>query len=455
MSLSFHNSPEVQWAVQVSLGECEVKKDNDTNKLYTTYTLIFRIGDDTHKLISRYSELLSIHESLEKQGLLAHAWRSNSLSKPVFPAKTWFKDMTKPKNYTKRAQEILKYFQKLTSKPRILSDSKFQKGIQLPKKLRKNIKDIAKDLVLFICFISIYIYSILFLHVYIIYIFLCIYTLDILYVYVCDLNKFIKKARKKLITIYNERDSSLSKEINRIPKTPKGKPKPNKMNFVKKNGNIKSYSQTNGNNTKNGNKSKVISKNKGNNKKIKKIANVSDNSNNISKNYKYYYNDGNIVKKNKYPNSYYEPKCNVNKKSIQQKNIENLGELLDNMEASLSKNMMDFDERPLEPNIQDNNEKYYKILKDHYIFDINDILPNNEIIDSDIYNMDYNDDINNTTNKPSTYNDKIICNKLNTYFDELKKPYNYNIRNIALDVRDALLETCEIFDIDPNDFDDP
>ena len=52
--------------------------------------------------------------------LIQNAWANNPTKKPIFPAKTWFQDMTKKKNYTKRATELLKFGYKTTRNTQIL-----------------------------------------------------------------------------------------------------------------------------------------------------------------------------------------------------------------------------------------------------------------------------------------------------------------------------------------------
>ena len=80
---------------------------------------------------------------MTRSGILDRAFDFNP---PAFPPKTWLKDMTKPKNYEKRASQLLEYFEYLVSKPIILKDALFQKEIQLPKHLQKQMSEIAMDL---------------------------------------------------------------------------------------------------------------------------------------------------------------------------------------------------------------------------------------------------------------------------------------------------------------------
>ena len=103
----------------------------------------FRIGEETHSFTSRYAKLYKFHESLLKN---EDFQKSFSYNPPDFPPKSWFTDFTKPKNYKKRANKILKYFRILTSRPSILRNKQFQKGIDLPPNLQKLISQIAKGL---------------------------------------------------------------------------------------------------------------------------------------------------------------------------------------------------------------------------------------------------------------------------------------------------------------------
>lgn len=58
---------------------------------------------------------------------------------------SYFTDYTKPKNYNKRAHKLLKWFELLLSKPAVLRDKTFQKGIHLPKHLQDKMTEIAID----------------------------------------------------------------------------------------------------------------------------------------------------------------------------------------------------------------------------------------------------------------------------------------------------------------------
>eukprot|EP00483_Globobulimina_turgida_P010134 UN10153 len=127
--------------VKVELGPCRVVRDEKGK--FTTYTLNFRIAQETHSFTSRYAKLYKFHESLLKNEEFQKSFAYNP---PDFPPKSWFTDYSKPKNYRKRAHKILKYFKILTSRPSILRNKQFQKGIDLPVNLQKLIKQIAKGL---------------------------------------------------------------------------------------------------------------------------------------------------------------------------------------------------------------------------------------------------------------------------------------------------------------------
>ena len=58
---------------------------------------------------------------------------------------SYFTDYTKAKNYNKRAHKLLKWFETLLSKPAVLRDKTFQKGIHLPKHLADKMTEIAID----------------------------------------------------------------------------------------------------------------------------------------------------------------------------------------------------------------------------------------------------------------------------------------------------------------------
>eukprot|EP01083_Nonionella_stella_P029445 81054_1 len=125
--------------VQVELGPICVVRDEKGK--FTTYTLNFRIAEETHTFTSRYAKLYKFHESLLKNEDFQKSFGYNP---PDFPPKSWFTDFTKPKHYKKRANKILKYFKILTGRPSVLRNKQFQKGIDLPSNLQKLIKQIAK-----------------------------------------------------------------------------------------------------------------------------------------------------------------------------------------------------------------------------------------------------------------------------------------------------------------------
>ena len=51
--------------------------------------------------------------------------------------RNWWKDYTKPENYNKRADQLLKYFQSLLQHEAVTKNWIFQNGIYLPKHLRE------------------------------------------------------------------------------------------------------------------------------------------------------------------------------------------------------------------------------------------------------------------------------------------------------------------------------
>ena len=67
------------------------------------------------------------------------------VSYPVFPSKKYWQSMTKPKNYNKRASELLEYFQSLVSNVIIINDETFQQGIQLSCYLQNQLNYIIKQ----------------------------------------------------------------------------------------------------------------------------------------------------------------------------------------------------------------------------------------------------------------------------------------------------------------------
>eukprot|EP01084_Bolivina_argentea_P082584 149520_1 len=135
------STSDIQWAVHVDLGPCRVVKDEKGR--FTTFTFKFRIGQENHEFTSRYSKLYKFHESLSKNEVFQKAFNYDP---PKFPPKSWMTDFTKPKNYKKRAKKLLDYFEILVSKPLVLRDKLFQKGIHLPKALQKTMSQIAVDL---------------------------------------------------------------------------------------------------------------------------------------------------------------------------------------------------------------------------------------------------------------------------------------------------------------------
>merc|ERR1719474_751346 len=118
---------DVQWRVQVELGDIRVKNTKSSGK-YTTFTFRFRVGQSVHEFTSRYSRLHKFQSELSKQEIFQRAFKYDP---PSFPSKSYFTDYTKPKNYKKRAKKLEEWFQKLLLKPAILKDPVFQKGIDL------------------------------------------------------------------------------------------------------------------------------------------------------------------------------------------------------------------------------------------------------------------------------------------------------------------------------------
>merc|ERR1719242_2189280 len=132
---------QIQWGVQVELGKIQVVKD--ASGKFTTFTFHFRIGQTVHDFTSRYSRLYKFQESLLKSERYQKAFMGDP---PPFPSKSYFTDYTKPKNYRKQANKLLEWFQQILSKPTVLMDSKFQKGIHLRKSLQDKMTEIAIDL---------------------------------------------------------------------------------------------------------------------------------------------------------------------------------------------------------------------------------------------------------------------------------------------------------------------
>jgi len=100
---------------QIELGHPEILQDRAGK--FVSFTFQFRVGTRQFSLQHRYSALLKFNEKL----------LSELTFRPKFPAKTYFTDMTRPKNYNKRAGELLNYFQDLIPHPKFLRWRPFHK----------------------------------------------------------------------------------------------------------------------------------------------------------------------------------------------------------------------------------------------------------------------------------------------------------------------------------------
>lgn len=130
------------WNVQCDLGQPEVLSDGAGR--YTVYTLLFRIGTQNYTFQSRYRNLWTFNEKVSSFDFGGK--RKNQVRIPKFPPKTWLSDMTKPKNYEKRAHELLIYFRDLIKHPSFLRWQVFHNLLELPEELRKQFKKIADDM---------------------------------------------------------------------------------------------------------------------------------------------------------------------------------------------------------------------------------------------------------------------------------------------------------------------
>lgn len=131
------------WNVQVELGQPEVLSDGAGR--YTVYTLLFRVGTQNFTFQSRYRNLWSFNEKVSSFDFGGKR-KQNQVRIPKFPPKTWLSDMTKPRNYEKRAQELLIYFRDLIKNPSFLRWQVFHNLLDLPEELRKQFKKIADDM---------------------------------------------------------------------------------------------------------------------------------------------------------------------------------------------------------------------------------------------------------------------------------------------------------------------
>jgi len=142
-SMSFSSADaEVQWRVTVELGEINVIRDLKSSSKFTTFTFIFRVGQEAHSFTSRYSRLYKFQEALSKSEQFQKAFNYDP---PSFPSKSYFTDYTKAKNYQKRAKKLHKWFEEILKQPAVLTDKTFQSGIHLPKHLQDKMTEIGID----------------------------------------------------------------------------------------------------------------------------------------------------------------------------------------------------------------------------------------------------------------------------------------------------------------------
>jgi len=127
------------WNVHVHLGEPEVKSDSAGK--YTSYQFRFQIGTELHILSARYSVLWKFNEKVTNSYFGPHA-----TSMPKFPPKTWLRDMTKPKNYHKRAEELHAFLKALLQDAEFLKWSPFHDLLNLPQHLKKKMIEIADSM---------------------------------------------------------------------------------------------------------------------------------------------------------------------------------------------------------------------------------------------------------------------------------------------------------------------
>ncbi|ETO30857.1 hypothetical protein RFI_06264 [Reticulomyxa filosa] len=142
------NLSDTQWKISVNLQSCEVITDVKKNSFivfsaHVLYVFLFDVQGKEHVLKTRYSSMSKLHDELVRDGILDRAFGSTP---PNFPGKAWFKDMTKPKNYEKRGQELLEYLRGLVSSPTILQAVDFQKGIELSDNLISVVVEIANNM---------------------------------------------------------------------------------------------------------------------------------------------------------------------------------------------------------------------------------------------------------------------------------------------------------------------
>eukprot|EP01083_Nonionella_stella_P201238 736298_1 len=129
ISISQHEAKKCE--IDIELGECNVVTTN--NRTYTKYSFRFRAGPYVHVFSERYSKLREFNEALLKAKLYQDVFGDNA---PKFPKKRWMFDHTKPKQYNKRANELLQWFKLIISYEEIVRYPLFHNRIRLPKILK-------------------------------------------------------------------------------------------------------------------------------------------------------------------------------------------------------------------------------------------------------------------------------------------------------------------------------
>lgn len=129
------------WNVHITMGEPEVLSDSAGR--YTSYTFNFQIGTEHLVFKARYSALWKFNEKV------CNSYYGPQASVPKFPPKTWLSDMTKPKNYNKRAEELLYYFKELIKDAEFLKWPPFHEllGLAANNKLKAKMIEIAESMV--------------------------------------------------------------------------------------------------------------------------------------------------------------------------------------------------------------------------------------------------------------------------------------------------------------------
>lgn len=127
------------WNVQVHLGDSEVLTDSAGK--YTSYQFRFQFGTELHIFKARYSVLWKFNERLTNE----YSW-PNASPIPKFPPKTWLRDMTKPKNYTKRAEELHVFLKELIQNAGFLKWAPFHELLNLSPELKTKIIEIADSM---------------------------------------------------------------------------------------------------------------------------------------------------------------------------------------------------------------------------------------------------------------------------------------------------------------------